>query len=98
MMLQTSICGWNDLGQWEEEQVISLDPIAFKAYANEPIHSVTFNAPKRNGLYVVRFVLSDDRNTTLHRNFALIHVTGGTTAADLPGTRVKTFTPFSFTK
>ena len=98
MMLQTSICGWNDLGQWEEEQVISLDPITFKAYANEPIHSVTFNAPKRNGLYVVRFILSDDQNTTIHRNFVLIHVTGGTTAADLPGTRVKTFTPFSFTK
>lgn len=98
MMLQTSIAGWNDLGESVDEQLVALEPIAFKAYANEDIPSVTLNAPQRNGLYVVRFVLSCPNSTTLHRNFALIHVTGGTTAADLPGTRVKTFTPFSFTK
>jgi hypothetical protein len=98
MMLQTSIAGWNDLGESVDEQLVALEPIAFKAYANEDIPSVTLNAPQRNGLYVVRFVLSGPDSTTLHRNFALIHVTGGTTAADFPGTRVKTFTPFSFTK
>jgi hypothetical protein len=98
MTLQTSIAGWNDLGQWEDEEIVSIESISFKAYANEPITNVTLNAPQRNGLYIVRFVLSDSSGSTLHRNFVLLHVTGGTMAADLPGTRVKTFTPFSFTK
>ena len=98
MMLETSIAGWDDLGQPVENQVIALDPIVFKAYANEPIHSVTLNAPKRNGLYVVRFILRDGSGNALHRNFVLLHVNGGTTAADTPGQKTKTFTPFHFSK
>ena len=98
MMLETSLAGWNDLGEPIEEEVLSIDPIPFKPYANEPINSTILTAPRRNGLYVVRFIMRDELGNPLHRNFVLLHVKDGTKASETPGLIVRTFAPHNFTK
>ncbi len=98
LMLETSIAGWNDLGEPVAEEVIELLSLTFQPYANQPIQPVTLTTPQRNGLYVVRFILRDGQGNLLHRNFTLLRVTGGTTAASLPGHHVRTFAPFAYTK
>ncbi|MCR5711358.1 MAG: glycoside hydrolase family 2 [Prevotella sp.] len=98
MTLETSLAGWDDLGQPIDPQLIANAEIPFTAYAHEILEPLTVTAPQRNGLYVVRFILRDGKGDILHRNFVLLHVKGGTTAAGQPNLFIRSFTPTSYTQ
>lgn len=97
LSLLTTITGWNDIGETMPEEVVACDTIAINSYFNGFISSVNVCSPMRNGLYVVRFVLSDRDGNVVHRNFTLLRVKGGATASDETNVKVLSFVPSSFT-
>ncbi len=94
--VKSSLAGWDDLGNRISEQEIGNDEIVIQPWFNNEIVPTKLKAPARNGLYVVRFVLKDVNGNILGRNFTLLRVRDGKTAADDANTRVLTFAPDSY--
>ncbi|MDO4756696.1 MAG: glycoside hydrolase family 2, partial [Parabacteroides sp.] len=96
MQLETSIAGWNELGQEIKESPIQQDRIEFVPYMNKLLQPIQMKLPELNGLYTVRFVLRGEAGNILGRNFILFRVKGGEAIANNRSTRLVSFAPNSY--
>lgn len=96
MTLETSIAGWDELGQEIKESPIQQSTIEFIPYMNKQIQPIQMKLPQQNGLYTVRMVLRGETGNILNRNFVLYRVKGGVTIPNNRSLQLVSFAPNSY--
>ena len=98
MSVETSIAGWNEVGQEIKEISVGRSTVDFKPYMNELIQPAHLTLPQQNGLYVVRFVLRGKAGNVLNRNFVLYRVRDGKKLSDVQPVLQLSFAPKSYSQ
>jgi len=91
LLLETSLYGWNELGDRVEYDYVA-ETIPFKPFELAEVMSRKVKVPSSNGLYVLSYAVRSFAGDTLSRNFSLFRV------KDAPAAEgVITFRPADFT-
>jgi len=94
LTLETELVGWNTLGELNSFGTES-DKVAFKPFCLAPVAEKKVVLPAENGVYVYRYVLKNDKNEALSRNFSMFIVKDGKQAT-VEGATLVSFAPASF--
>ena len=95
LTVSTQLAGWDALGEYATYGEESI-PVSFVPYFVGEAGTAHVQIPEKNGLYLLRMVLKNDRGEVLHRNFTTFRVKDGSDLSD-EKTLPVSFLPSSYT-